>query len=175
MRDGEALEIRYTRPRPAFAAALHFAVAAAFRLGPEAGIPWPFPDWVVMTLIFIVALQGVRLSVIAAAPGGPALTIGREGIEIRKPEVGFVPWNRVERIEMVGRAFRRKQLVIRFREPHPPFPRDGFIYMPVTPALMRDMSALEVNLFFVDRGLADITGALGRFWPAFDQDPTSTA
>ncbi|MDJ0948232.1 MAG: hypothetical protein QNJ94_04855 [Alphaproteobacteria bacterium] len=170
MRNGQALEIRYTRLRPAFGAALHFAVAVAFRLGPEAGIPWPFPDWLALTLILIIALQGVRLSVIALAPGGPALTIGAEGIEIGKPAIGFVPWARIESIQLVGRMFRRKQLVIRFREPHPRFPQDGLIYLPVTPALMRDMSSLEVNLYFIDRSLAEITGALARFWPAFEPE-----
>lgn len=168
-RAGGALVIRYSRLRTGFAAAVYFALAVFLRLlQPEAGADEQIPPALLLLAAGIVALQGVRLAVIAAGPAGPLLVIGADGLDVRKPLLGRLSWDEVEDVEISGKLARRGRLTFRLQAPHRPFPPDGYIYAPLARALFRDSSALEVSLFLTDTGPGDVARALQRFWPGFE-------
>ncbi|MGH6914410.1 MAG: hypothetical protein ACREH3_11980, partial [Geminicoccales bacterium] len=111
---------------------------------------------------------GLRFAVIAAGPGGPLMVIGADGLDVRKPLLGRLPWGRVEDIELGGKPMRRGRVTFRLRPPHRPFPPDAYVYAPLLRALLRDSSTVEVSLFLTDTGLGEVARALQRFWPGFD-------
>ena len=127
------------------------------------------PVWVLLIVAAIFAWQAVRHALILATARGPILMMSDEGLDIHKPAIGPVPWNRVEAIDLGSAILSRNVMTIFFDSPPAEKPAGTWLYYPLAKALLNDPASFQLNLFMTGGRVPDLQDALARYWPGAEQ------
>ena len=157
-------EIRYSRARNGVMAFCCIAgIGGALFILSAQDVPVPLWAWALPVVVFLPPL--VRMGTIALEAEGPAMIFDEDGIEFRRPSIGRIEWDRIDRVQLWGFLRRKSQIRIHFREPPPPFPPDAWRYYGLPQLLLRDEKQLDLVLAqFEDAGVP-LAQAVGKFAP----------
>lgn len=161
--------LSYSLLRVAIAMVLYLAVAAVLLGYLLTDVEKSLPVWLIAIICALFWWQAVRMGLVLRYIRGPVLTMSDDGIEISKPELGRLPWTRVEAIDLGSSLLHRNTMSIFFDTPPVEKPRFAWLYYPLAKALLNDPATFQIHVFLTDCRTPDLQDALARFWPGAEQ------
>ncbi len=164
-----AFSLAYSPLRLGIGLALYLGLTVGLASYLLSDVETALPVWALALVTAIFAWQALRHTLILTMARGPILFLSDEGLDIRKPAIGPVPWSRVEAVDLGSAILSRNVMTIFFDSPPVAKPAGAWLYYPLAKALLNDPASFQLNLFMTSARVPDLQDALNRYWPGAEK------